>query len=123
MRPARIETVGDEHALVPHVVAFQVLIQLGSNQGNLNALVQGNDFHGNKIGVKYSGSGSTTVNAPLSGSPADMIWTVTGTGGDVWGATDPGFQFAHTTLTGDGGITARRRTRSSTRSGLNPISK
>ena len=29
--------------------------------------------------TKPATAGSTTVNAPLSGSPADMIWTVTGT--------------------------------------------
>jgi hypothetical protein len=51
--------------------------------------------------------GSTTVQTGVSGSPADAVWTITGTGGDVWGNADPGFQFAYTTLTGDGGVTAR----------------
>jgi len=57
--------------------------------------------------TKPKTAGTTTVDVPTSGSAADTVWTVTGTGGDVWGAADPGFQFAYTTLTGDGGITAR----------------
>lgn len=48
-------------------------------------------------------AGSTTVTGIGSSAP----WTVTGTGGDVWGNADPGFQFAYTTLNGDGGVTAR----------------
>src|SRR5262249_5403954 len=57
--------------------------------------------------TKPKPAGTTTVDVPSGGSAADTVWTVTGTGGDVWDAQDAGFQFAHTTLTGDGGITAR----------------
>jgi regulation of enolase protein 1 (concanavalin A-like superfamily) len=57
--------------------------------------------------TKPATPGSTSIQTGVSGSPADVIWTVTGTGADVWGNADPGFQFAYTTLTGDGGITAR----------------
>jgi hypothetical protein len=52
--------------------------------------------------TKPKTAGSTTV----SGTGATAVWTVTGTGGDVWDKADAGFQFAYTTLTGDGGITA-----------------
>ena len=45
--------------------------------------------------------GSTTFDSSTN------VWTVTGTGGDVWDTADAGFQFAYTTLNGDGGITAR----------------
>jgi len=57
--------------------------------------------------TKPATAGTTTTAAATSGSAADTVWTVTGTGGDVWDTQDAGFQFAHTTLTGDGGITAR----------------
>lgn len=57
--------------------------------------------------TKPAAAGTTTVDVPSSGSTTDTVWTVTGTGGDVWDAQDAGFQFAYTTLTGDGGVTAR----------------
>jgi len=57
--------------------------------------------------TKPKTAGTTAVDVPTSGSAADTVWTVTGTGGDVWDVQDAGFQFAHSTLTGDGGITAR----------------
>lgn len=44
----------------------------------------------------------------LSGDAKDpaTVWTLTGAGSDVWGASDQ-FQYAYTTLPGDGGVTAR----------------
>jgi len=47
-------------------------------------------------------SGRTEV----EGSGADAVWTITGTGSDIWNAGDQ-FQFVYTTLPGDGGVTAR----------------
>jgi hypothetical protein len=46
--------------------------------------------------------GSTDV----KGTGAEAVWTITGTGEDIWNAADQ-FQFAYTDLPGDGGITAR----------------
>jgi hypothetical protein len=46
--------------------------------------------------------GSTVV----QGTGPSAKWTVTGHGADIWGTADQ-FQFAYTTLPGDGGITAR----------------
>lgn len=42
----------------------------------------------------------------VTGTGADAKWTITGTGADIGGRTDQ-FQFAYTTLKGDGGVTAR----------------
>lgn len=47
-----------------------------------------------------------SVVAPGSTSAGNGIFTVTGSGADIWGTADA-FQFASTTLTGDGVITAR----------------
>jgi hypothetical protein len=41
-----------------------------------------------------------------TGTGAATVWTVTGGGSDIQGSADH-FQYAYTTLTGDGGITAR----------------
>ncbi len=38
------------------------------DDGNLAALVQGNDFHGNAIGVDYVGNGGTTISSNLGGT-------------------------------------------------------
>lgn len=46
--------------------------------------------------------GSTDV----TGTGLEAVWTITGTGADIWGSADQ-FQFAYTELPGDGGITAR----------------
>jgi hypothetical protein len=46
--------------------------------------------------------GSTDV----KGTGPEAVWTITGTGSDIWGTADQ-FQFAYTELPGDGGITAQ----------------
>jgi hypothetical protein len=46
------------------------------------------------------------VGSPGSSSASGGVFTVTGDGADIWGSAD-GFQFAYTTLTGDGSIVAR----------------
>jgi regulation of enolase protein 1 (concanavalin A-like superfamily) len=45
-------------------------------------------------------------NATVTGTGTAALWTVSGSGGDIQGSADM-FHFAHTPLTGDGGITAR----------------
>jgi hypothetical protein len=52
--------------------------------------------------INGADGGSTDV----TGTGAEAVWTVTGTGEDIWGAADS-FHFAYTTLNGDGRITAR----------------
>jgi regulation of enolase protein 1 (concanavalin A-like superfamily) len=42
----------------------------------------------------------------IEGSGASAVWTVTGTGSDIWNSGDQ-FQFAYATLPGNGGVTAR----------------
>jgi hypothetical protein len=46
--------------------------------------------------------GSTEV----KGTGAEAVWTITGTGSDIWNSADQ-FQFTYTDLPADGGITAR----------------
>jgi regulation of enolase protein 1 (concanavalin A-like superfamily) len=53
------------------------------------------------IGAPSPGGSTKT-----DGSGPDAVWTVTGTGSDIWNNGDQ-FQFAYATLTGNGGVTAR----------------
>jgi hypothetical protein len=49
--------------------------------------------------------------ASATGSNATDVWTINGTGDDIWNAADS-FHFTYTNLSGDGGVTARILTQS-----------
>src|SRR5947208_5637184 len=52
------------------------------------------------------GGPSAAGDSKVTGTGPAAVWTVTGSGADIQGSNDQ-FQYAYTTLTGDGGITAR----------------
>lgn len=85
------------------VLAGVLALSVGVKQPAFAAAIPGAPEGWDAVDIKNPKTpGSTTV----SGTGAAAVWTVTGTGDDIWGTGDQ-FQFAHTALPGDGGITAR----------------
>jgi hypothetical protein len=85
------------------VLAGVLALSVGVKQPAFAAAIQGAPEGWDAVDIKNPKTpGSTTV----TGTGAEAVWTVTGVGDDIWGTGDQ-FHFAHTTLPGDGGITAR----------------
>lgn len=89
-------------AMLAGVLALAVTAVKPAHAGIVNLALD----NAQDIGDVHKRPGSTSVQTGVTGSPADAVWTLNGTGDDIWGNADS-FHFAYTTLTGDGGITAR----------------